>query len=114
MQTVRRVLPKNSSVELTSSSLHSHSIAACLAGHRGSQIFMEEETLTDENLQTLQVQAQRSGSRPVTFTATLRNYQYGDICFAAAPPVGQTTQESGTNGLPAVTNPGDLQPTVIS
>ncbi|KAK9917066.1 hypothetical protein WJX75_000502 [Coccomyxa subellipsoidea] len=60
-----------------------------------------------------QVQAQRSGSRPVTFTATLRNYQYGDICFAAAPPVGQTTQESGTNGLPAVTNPGTGAPAPI-
>lgn len=54
-----------------------------------------------------QVYQQRTEGAAIAFTATLKNYQYGDVCFSAVPPAGQTTQEADSGGLPSVSNPGN-------
>ncbi|CAL8463683.1 g3217 [Coccomyxa elongata] len=47
-----------------------------------------------------EVQAQKSGSSPIPFTAELKEYQYGDVCLTPVPPPGQIARENDSSGLP--------------
>ena len=58
----------------------------------------------------MQVDASRTSQAPREFNATLKDYQYGNVCFTPTPPAGSTAIENSNPGLPSVSQRKPLFP----